>query len=166
MPGRRSSARREMAKKQRDGLKVACSNKKARRDYHIEETFEAGLVLRGSEVKSLRDSRANLTDTYASIRAGELWLSGLHISPYVHTRMEEQNPDRERKLLMHKQEIRRLVGKMQQRGFSLIPLRVYFRRGYAKVELGLGKGKKHYDKREDLKKADAKREMERAFKDR
>ncbi|MDF1555875.1 MAG: SsrA-binding protein SmpB [Deferrisomatales bacterium] len=155
-----------MAKNKADGLKVACSNKKARRDYLIEETFEAGLVLRGSEVKSLRDSRANLTDAYAAIRDGELWLSGLHISPYVHTRMDEQSPDRERKLLMHKREIRRLVGKIQQRGFSLIPLRVYFRRGYAKVELGLGKGKKHYDKREDLKTADAKREMERAFKDR
>lgn len=154
-----------MAKKA-EGVKVACTNKKARRDYHIEETLEAGLVLRGSEVKSLRDGKANLTDAYASVQDGEVWLSGLHISPYSHTRMEEQDPIRERKLLLHTREIRRLAGKIQQRGYTLVPLRIYFRRGYAKVELGLGKGKKSYDKREDLKAADARREMERAFKDR
>jgi len=155
-----------MAKKKDDGLKIACTNKKARRDYLIEDTFEAGLVLRGSEVKSLRAGRGNLTDAYAAIRGGELWLSGLHVSPYAHSRIDEQLPDRERKLLMHKREIQRLVVKVQQKGFSLIPLRIYFRRGYAKVELGLGKGKKHYDKREDLKTADAKREMARAFRGR
>ncbi|GAB4278311.1 MAG: SsrA-binding protein SmpB [Deferrisomatales bacterium] len=151
-----------MAKKT-EGVKVACTNKKARRDYHIEETLEAGLVLRGSEVKSLREGKANLTDAYASVRDGEVWLTGLHISPYSHARMEEQDPTRERKLLLHAQEIRRLIGKIQQKGYTLIPLRIYFRRGYAKVELGLGKGKKLYDKREDLKKADARREMERAL---
>ncbi len=151
-----------MAKK-KEGPRAVCTNKKARRDYQIEETVEAGLVLRGSEVKSLREGRANLTDAYASVRDGEVWLSGLHISPYTHTRLEEQDPDRERKLLLHADEIRRLAGKIQQRGYTLVPLRVYFRRAYAKVELGLGKGKRHYDKREDIKKADAKREMERAL---
>ncbi len=152
-----------MGKKKDTGPRAVCTNKKARRDYQIEETLEAGLVLRGSEVKSLRDGRANLTDAYATVDRGEVWLSGLHISPYPHTRLEEQDPDRRRKLLLHAREIRRLAGKLQTRGYTLVPLRVYFRRGYAKVELGLGKGKKHYDKREDLKKADAKREMERAL---
>ncbi len=147
-----------------EGIKLACSNKKARRDYHIDETLEAGIVLRGSEVKSLRASRANLTDAYAYLNEGEVWLTGLHISPYSHTRLEEQEPDRDRKLLLHKAEIRKLAVKIQQRGYSLIPLSVYFLRGYAKVELGLGKGKKLYDKREDLKTADAKREMDRAMK--
>ncbi len=152
-----------MAKKAGEGVHTACTNKKARRDYHIEETIEAGIVLRGSEVKSLRDGRASLTDAYAQVDGGEAWLSGLHISPYSHTRMEDQDPDRVRKLLLHAQEIRRLAVKLQQRGYTLVPLRIYFRRGYAKVELGLGRGKKFYDKREDIKKADAKREMERAL---
>jgi len=149
--------------KRGDGVKVVCTNKKARRDYHIEETLEAGLVLRGCEVKSLRDGRAHLTDAYAWVQDGEAWISGLHISPYPHGRMEEQDPDRDKKLLLHAHEIRRLTGKTKQKGYTLVPLRVYFKGGYAKVELGLGTGKKHYDKREDLKKADAKREMERAF---
>ncbi|RMG88885.1 MAG: SsrA-binding protein SmpB [Candidatus Dadabacteria bacterium] len=151
-----------MAKKA-EGVKVVCTNKKARRDYHIEETVEAGLVLRGSEVKSLREGKANLTDAYARIEDGEAWISGLHISPYPHGRREEQDPDRDKKLLLHAYEIRRLHGKVRQKGYSLVPLRVYFRGGYAKVELGLGRGKKLYDKREDIKRADAKREMERAM---
>lgn len=151
-----------MAKKS-EGVLVACTNKKARRDYHIEDTLEAGIVLRGSEVKSLRDGKANLTDAYAWEERGEVWLSGLHISPYSHTRIEEQDPTRDRKLLLHAQEIRKLAIKIQQRGYTLVPLRVYFKRGLAKVELGLGRGKKLYDKREDLKRADAKREMERAL---
>ena len=151
-----------MAKKS-EGVLVACTNKKARRDYHIEETLEAGIVLRGSEVKSLRDGKANLTDAYAWEEKGEIWLSGLHISAYSHTRIEEQDPTRDRKLLLHAQEIRKLSIKIQQRGYTLVPLRIYFKRGYAKVELGLGRGKKLYDKREDLKAADAKREIERAL---
>ncbi|MDW7710862.1 MAG: SsrA-binding protein SmpB [Deferrisomatales bacterium] len=149
--------------KRPEGVHVACTNKKARRDYHIEETLEAGIVLRGSEVKSLRDGKANLTDAYAWEQGGEVWISGLHISAYSHTRIEEQEPTRDRKLLLHAQEIRKLAVKIQQRGYTLVPLRIYFKRGYAKVELGLGRGKKLYDKREDLKKADAKREMERAL---
>ena len=149
-----------------EGVKVVCTNKKARRDYHIEETLEAGLVLKGAEVKSLREGRANLTDAYAWIQDGEAWLTGLHISPYPHGRREEQDPDRDKKLLLHKYEIRRLTGKTRQKGYTLVPLRVYFRGGYAKVELGLGRGKKLHDKREDLKRADARREMERALRSR
>ncbi|MBI5017435.1 MAG: SsrA-binding protein SmpB [Deltaproteobacteria bacterium] len=152
-----------MAKKAGEGVHVACTNKKAWRDYHIDETIEAGIVLRGSEVKSLREGRANLTDAYAWVTDGEVWVSGLHISPYSHARMEEQDPTRDRKLLLHGSEIRRLGVKIQDKGYTLIPLRVYFKRGLAKVELGLGKGKKLYDKREDIKKADAQREIERAL---
>ena len=155
-----------MAKREGEGVHVACTNKKARRDYHIDDTIEAGLVLRGSEVKSLRDGKASLTDAYARIEEGEAWLSGLHISPYSHTRMEEQDPDRERKLLLHAAEIRRLGVKVQEKGYTLVPLRIYFKHGLAKVELGLGKGKKLYDKREDIKKADARREIERALRQR
>jgi SsrA-binding protein len=155
-----------MAKREGEGIQVACTNKKARRDYHIDDTIEAGLVLRGSEVKSLRDGKASLMDAYARIEGGEAWLSGLHISPYSHTRMEEQDPDRERKLLLHAAEIRRLGVKVQEKGYTLVPLRIYFKHGLAKVELGLGKGKKLYDKREDIKKADARREIERALRQR
>jgi SsrA-binding protein len=153
-----------MAKKLQ-GVKIACTNKKARRDYLIEETVEAGIVLWGNEVKSLRDGRANLTDAYAHFVREEVWLSGLHISPYSHTRVELQNPDRERKLLLNKREIQKLSVKIRERGYSLIPLVIYFKGGYAKVELGLGKGKKLYDKREDLKKKDAQREIDRALRD-
>lgn len=153
-----------MAKRQGEGIHVACTNKKARRDYHIDETLEAGMVLWGNEVKSLRDGRANLMDAYAFVEKGEVWLSGLHISPYSHTRMEEQDPTRDRKLLLHAKEIRRLASKIQEKGYTVVPLRIYFKHGIAKVELGLGKGKKFYDKREDIKKADAKREIERVIK--
>lgn len=155
-----------MSKRNGEGVQIACTNKKARRDYLIEETLEAGIVLRGSEVKSLRQGRANLTDAYAAVRDGEVWLSGLHVSPYSHARMEEQEPDRERKLLLHGPEIRRLSVKVEQKGFTLVPLRIYFRKGIAKVELGLGRGKKLYDKREDIRKADARREIERTMKNR
>lgn len=153
-----------MAKTQGEGLHVACTNKKARRDYHIDDTLEAGLVLWGNEVKSLRDARANLMDAYAWVQEGEVWLSGLHISPYSHTRIEEQDPTRDRKLLLHAKEISRLAVKIQEKGYTVVPLRIYFKRGIAKVELGLGKGKKLYDKREDVKKADARREIERVIK--
>ncbi|MBI5440923.1 MAG: SsrA-binding protein SmpB [Deltaproteobacteria bacterium] len=152
-----------MAKQKSEGVHVVCTNKKARRDYHIEDTFEAGLVLRGSEVKSLREGLANLTDAYAFVEKGEAWISGLHVSPYSHAPMEGQDPDRARKLLLHALEIRRLAGKIQEKGYTLVPLRIYFRKGLAKVELGLGKGKKLYDKREDIKRADADREIARAL---
>ena len=153
-----------MAKKQGEGFHVACTNKKARRDYDIDETLEAGIVLWGNEVKSLRDARANLMDAYAWVQKGEVWLSGLHISPYSHTRIEEQDPTRDRKLLLHAKEIKRLAVKIQEKGYTVVPLRIYFKRGIAKVEIGLGKGKKLYDKREDVKKADARREIERVIK--
>ena len=155
-----------MAKTSGEGHKVVCTNKKARRDYQIEQTVEAGLVLWGNEVKSLRDSRANLSDAYAEFREGEAWLVNFHISPYSHTRIEEQDPLRDRKLLLHARELGKLSVKVRERGYALIPLRVYFKRGYAKVELGLGKGKKLYDKREDIKKRDAQRDMDRALRSR
>ncbi|TAL16952.1 SsrA-binding protein SmpB [bacterium] len=150
-----------MAKEGGEGIKVVCTNKKAWRDYEIEDTFEAGIVLWGNEVKSLRDARATLTDAYVNFRNGEAWVTGFHITPYTNTRIEYQEPDRERKLLMHSLEIRKLEAKVNEKGYTLLPLRVYFKRGRAKVELGLGKGKKLYDKREDMKKKDAMREMER-----
>ncbi|TLN20446.1 SsrA-binding protein SmpB [bacterium] len=143
------------------GIKIVCTNKKVWRDYSIEDTWEAGLVLWGNEVKSLRDSKANLTDAYVEFREGEAWVTGLHISPYSHTRMEYQDPDRARKLLLKGEEIRKLAIKVNERGYALLPLKIYFKRGKAKMEIGLGKGKKLYDKREDIKKKDAEREMDR-----
>jgi len=130
---------------------VVCVNRKARHDYHIEETCEAGLVLMGSEVKSLRAGRVNLKDSHARIRAGEAFLVGVHISPYgpaVHT---GHDPTRRRKLLLHKREIARLDGKVKERGATLIPLKIYFKGPHAKVELALARGKKHYDKRSTLR---------------
>lgn len=148
------------------GEKVICTNRQARHEYHLEETFEAGLVLQGTEVKSLRDGRANLKGSYASVDDGELYLYECHISPYPNGGYTNHEPMRARKLLMHTKEIRRLLGKTQERGLTLIPLKLYFLRGKAKVELALARGKKLYDKREDMKQRDADREIERAFKDR
>lgn len=148
------------------GEKVICTNRQARHEYHLEETFEAGLVLQGTEVKSLRDGRANLKGSYASVDDGELYLYECHISPYPNGGYTNHEPMRVRKLLMHTKEIRRLLGKTQERGLTLIPLKLYFLRGKAKVELALARGKKLYDKREDMKQRDADREIERAFKDR
>ena len=141
--------------------KLIAQNKKAFHDYEILERFEAGLVLLGTEVKSLREGRANLRDSYARLKKGEMFLFGLHISPYTHASYENHDPERERKLLLHRTEIKRLMIKMQERGFSLIPLKVYFSNGRAKVELGLGKGKKEYDKRESIKRKEETREMDR-----
>lgn len=148
------------------GEKIICTNRQARFDYHIEEDFEAGLVLQGTEVKSLRDGRANLKDSYASIDGGEVYLYNCHISPYPNGGYANHEPERPRKLLLHNREIRRLTGKTQERGLTLIPLRLYFRRGKVKIEMALARGKKQYDKREDMKRRDADREIERAFKDR
>lgn len=144
--------------------RVVCQNKKARHDYQIEDVLEAGMVLLGPEVKSLREGRANLTDSYARIRGGEVFLHGMHISPYPHTRDMNLDPVRTRKLLLKKAEIRRLIGKTQERGYTLIPTKVYFSRGLAKVELALAKGKRKYDKRRALKERELKREMEEAKK--
>jgi SsrA-binding protein len=149
-----------------DGEKVVCVNRKARHDYSIIETYEAGLVLQGSEVKSLREGRANLKDSYARILKGEAFLLNTHISPYSAASQFNHDPNRTRKLLLHKNELRRLTGKVKERGLTLIPLRLYFKSGRAKVELGLAQGKRLYDKRETLRKKAAQRELERSLKTR
>ena len=144
--------------------KIVCRNKKAVFDYFIEEVYEAGLVLLGPEVKSLRDGRGNLTDSYARVRNGELYLYNLHISPYPFAHHLELDPTRTRKLLMKRQEIKRLIGKTEIRGYSLVPLKVYFSEGWAKVELALAKGKRKVDKRRAIREKDIKREMDQARK--
>ena len=148
------------------GEKIVATNRKARHDYHILETWEAGMVLQGTEVKSLRQGQANLKDSFAHIEGEEIFLRNLHISPYEFGIVAEQDPNRKRKLLLHKKEIKKLLGKTAERGLTLIPLRLYFKRGLAKVEIALAKGKRSYDKRRDLKKREANREIERAVKDR
>ncbi len=146
------------------GEKLVCLNKKARHNYFIEDTYEAGIALLGTEVKSLREGRANLGDSYGKIKNGEVFLVDAHISPYSYANRFNHDPLRPRKLLLHKREIRRLIGKVQEKGFTLIPLRLYFSNGRAKVELGLGKGKKLFDKRETLKRKTMERDMERGRK--
>ena len=138
-------------------------NKRARHDYHIVETWEAGLVLTGPEVKSLRDGRANLGDAYGILKDGEVWLLNLHISPYEQASYNNVEPTRTRKLLLHKKEIRKMIGAVERQGLTLVPLELYFKAGKAKVALALGKGKKLHDKREDSQKRDAEREMARAI---
>ncbi len=149
-----------------ESIKVITENRKARHDYHIEETYEAGIVLTGTEVKSLRLGRANLTDSYAGVENGEVFLYNCHISPYDHGNRFNHEPKRKRKLLLHRREINRLVGLTQQKGYTLVPLRMYFTRGLAKVELALARGKRSYDKREDLAKRDTQRQIARALKER
>lgn len=146
------------------GEKLICQNKKARFHYTIEDSLEAGICLLGPEVKSLREGRANLGDSYGTIKNGELFLVDAHISPYSHGNRFNPDPLRTRKLLLHKREIRRLIGKVEQKGYTLIPLRLYFSNGKAKVELGLAKGKKLFDKRESLKRKTMERDMERGRK--
>lgn len=147
--------------------KVVATNRKAFHDYFIEERYEAGILLQGTEVKSLREGRVNLQDSYASVRGSEMFLHQCHISPYSHGNIMNHDPTRVRKLLLHKAEIHKLLGKTQQKGLTLIPLRIYFsKRGYAKVELGLAKGKKLYDRRETIKTREAGREVQRAIKER
>jgi len=139
-------------------------NRQARHNYFIDETYEAGLVLVGSEVKSLRDGKANLSDSYAQIRKGEAFLINFHISPYAGANQFNHEPTRTRKLLLHAREIARLTGKTKERGLTLIPLRLYFKHGRAKVEIALARGKKLYDKRETLRRKVAQREVERSLK--
>ena len=147
--------------------KVVATNRKAFHDYFIEERYEAGMMLHGTEVKSLREGRVNLQDSYASVRGSEVFLHQCHISPYSHGNIMNHDPTRVRKLLLHKAEIHKLLGKTQQKGLTLVPLRIYFtKRGYAKVALGLAKGKKLYDRRETIKSREAGREVERAIKER
>ena len=140
-------------------------NKRVTYDYTILETYEAGIVLKGSEVKSIRGGRASFTDSFVRIKGGEAWLCNLHISPYFSSR-EGYDPKRDRKLLLHRQEIRRLSGILSQKGLTLLPLRIYFKKNRAKVEVGLAKGKKRYDKREILRRKDMERDMKREIKDR
>ncbi len=141
-------------------------NRKARHEYHILETYEAGISLTGTEVKSLRVGKANLQDSFARVENGELMLYNMHISPYAQGNQFNHEPKRTRRLLMHKQEIMRLLGKTREKGLALIPLKVYFKNGLAKVELALAKGKKLYDRRDDIAAKDAQREMDRAVKER
>ncbi|HNS15853.1 MAG TPA: SsrA-binding protein SmpB [Syntrophorhabdaceae bacterium] len=139
-------------------MKVICANKKAYHDYHIEEKFEAGIALTGTEVKALREGKANLKDSYARVKDGELFLVNAHISPYSCGNIYNHDPKRTRKLLMHAREIYRLIGKVKERGYTLVPLALYFnKRNMAKMEIALAKGKTLYDKRESIKKKDEKR---------
>ncbi|MFD1362524.1 SsrA-binding protein SmpB [Lentibacillus salinarum] len=146
--------------------KAIAQNKKARHDFFIEETYEAGLVLQGTEIKSIRAGRINLKDSHARIdRRGEVQLVNMHIAPYEQGNRFNHDPTRSRKLLLHRKEIDKLVGLIQQKGYSLVPLKVYIKNGVAKVLIGVGKGKKKYDKREDLKRKQMKRDADRAAKE-
>lgn len=149
-----------------ENVKVVTENRKARHDFHILETYEAGMELKGTEVKSLRSGKANLKDSYAQVENGELFLFNMHISPYEQGNRFNVDPVRKRKLLMHKKEIMRLLGKTKEKGLTLVPLKVYFTRGKAKVELALAQGKKLYDKREAAAEKSAKRDIEKALKER
>ena len=148
-------------KKSSEGEKVVCVNRKARREYEILETIEGGLVLRGTEVKSLRQGQASIKESFADVRDGEIFLVDCHIPPYAFGNIHNHEPKRKRKILLHSREIRRLTGKTAEKGLSIIPLRIYFRRGLAKIELALGRGRKTHDKREVIRERDIKREMDR-----
>jgi SsrA-binding protein len=153
-----------MSSERAGGEKVITVNRKAYHDYHIEETLEAGLVLTGSEIKSIRQGRLNLRDAYARVENGEAWLLGMHISPYMQAGRHDQHaPDRNRKLLLHRSEIRRLTQETQAKGMTLVPLRLAFRNGRVKVDLGVARGKKLYDKRASLAEREARRDIERAM---
>jgi SsrA-binding protein len=157
--GTSTTAKKSSAAK---GDRVIATNRRAFHDYHIDERLEAGLVLAGSEVKSLRDGKAQLADAYAIAEGGEVYLYHFHISPYDPASRSNHDPMRKRKLLLHKREIRKLAGLVQRKGLTLIPLQVHFTRGYAKVILGVARGKKEYDKRRAIAEKDAAREMRRA----
>ena len=148
------------------GEKLICNNKRAFHEYFIEEKFEAGMVLTGTEVKSLRLGKANMSDSFAMVKSGEAFLHNLHISPYAFGNRENHDPERMRKLLLHKKEIVKLFGRVREQGYSLVPLRLYFKNGLVKVEMGLAKGKKIYDKREDMKQKDMRRDVAHALKNR
>jgi SsrA-binding protein len=145
------------------GQRAVATNRRARHDYTIEETYEAGLVLTGAEVKSLRGGRASLTEAYARVTDGEVWVENLHIPPYPNAAERPHDPRRPRKLLLRRGEIERLIGKTQERGLTLVPMRLYFTRGLAKLEIGLGRGKRQYEKRQAIAEREHRREMERGF---
>ena len=151
---------------EQDGHKIIARNKRARHDYQIIDTWEAGIVLTGTEVKSLREGKANLTDSYGILNDGEVFLLNLHISPYEQGNRFNHEPTRTRKLLMHRKEIRKLIGAVERQGLTLVPLEMYFKRGVAKVTVALGKGKKLHDKRADEKKREDQRDMARAVRSR
>lgn len=144
------------------GRKVVASNRKARHDYEIVETFESGIALLGSEVKSLRAGQTQMKDAHAEVRGGELWLESLHIAPYQFSTGGGHDPERPRKLLLHRRQIESLIGKLAEQGLTLIPLSIYFTNGLAKVELALARGRRRYDKRQAIKEREMKREMDRA----
>jgi SsrA-binding protein len=146
------------------GVKVIAQNRRARHDYFVLETWEAGIELKGTEVKSIRLGKCNLKDSYGAVKNGELFVYGMHISPYENGSYFNADPMRPKRLLMHKSEIRKLIGKIKEKGYTLIPMEVYFKGSLIKVEIALAKGKKLYDKREDIKKKDLKRAAERDFK--
>lgn len=156
------------AKKQElpEGSRLIVQNRKARHDFEILDSFETGIVLQGTEVKSLREGKVNLKDSYAAAEKGEIFLYNVHISHYEAGNYFNHEPERPRKLLLHRSEIRRLIGRTDQQGLTLVPLKMYFKKGRAKVELGLVKGKRQYDKRRDIAKRQADREVERALKER
>lgn len=151
---------------EKQSIKNITVNKKARHDYFIDETLEAGISLAGTEVKSLRKGSVNLKDSYISLRTGEAYVKGMHISPYEQGNIFNKDPLRDRKLLLHRREINRLIGIVKQQGVSVIPLSLYFKGSHVKMEIGLVRGKKNYDKRDDLAKREAKRSMDRALKER
>jgi SsrA-binding protein len=146
--------------------KSIAENRKAFHDYHIIETFEAGVALLGTEVKAIREGNVNLRDSYASVEDGEVWILNVHINPYSHRGYADHEPTRRRKLLLHRQEIRKLIGRTVERGMTLVPTRMYFKNGHVKVSIGLAKGKQAHDKRETVKKRDAERETRAAVKER
>jgi SsrA-binding protein len=152
-----------MAKKKPAGEKIIAQNKTARLNYFIDDTYEAGIALVGTEVKALREGKANLKDSYAMVKNGEVFVHEMHISPYTFGNRQNHDPLRVRKLLLHKGEIKRLYGKSRERGLALIPLKLYFKSGKVKMEIGVGRGKKRYDKRESLKVKEDRREIERGM---
>jgi SsrA-binding protein len=159
----RPACYRRRVKGEKDGNRDIAVNRRARHEYHIEETFEAGIALLGSEVKALRQGKANLKDSYGRLEGDEVWLWNAHISPYGPASQFGHEPTRTRKLLLHRAEIGRLTGKVKERGLTLIPLRLYFKNGRAKIELALARGKKQHDKREAIKEREMRREMDRAM---
>jgi SsrA-binding protein len=142
--------------------RVVATNRRARHEYEILETLEAGLVLRGTEVKSLRNGQVNFKDSYVTVRNGEPWLLGCHVSPYSHGTDANHDPERDRKLLLHRREITRLIGKISEKGLTVVPLKLYFKQGRIKIEIGLARGKKLHDKRATLRERETRREMEKA----
>lgn len=149
----------------KDDIKIIVQNKKARHEYFIEETYEAGIELSGTEVKSIRQGKVNFKDSYATIDKGEIFVVGMHISPYEQGNIFNKDPERNRKLLLHKYEINKLTGLTQQKGLTLVPLKLYFKHGKVKMELGVARGKKLYDKRADIAARDAERDIERKMKE-